>query len=108
EKEVNSMLLYLNLMSSDPAADEDFIYNFADINILQELKRIDGVGFAEIMGQKEYSMRVWLKPDRMLAYNVSADDVVQALRNQNIEAAPGKVGESSGKQTQPLQYVLRY
>ncbi|MBL7770737.1 MAG: efflux RND transporter permease subunit [Flavipsychrobacter sp.] len=108
EKEVNSMLLYLNLMSTDPAADEDFIYNFADINILQELKRIDGVGFAEIMGQKEYSMRVWLKPDRMLAYNVSADDVVQALRNQNIEAAPGKVGESSGKQTQPLQYVLRY
>lgn len=108
EKEVNSMLLYLNLMSSDPAADEDFIYNFADINILQELKRIDGVGFAEIMGQKEYSMRVWLKPDRMLAYNVSADDVVQALRNQNIEAAPGKVGESSGKQIQPLQYVLRY
>ncbi len=108
EKEVNSMLLYLNLMSTDAAADEDFIYNFADINILQELKRIDGVGFAEIMGQKEYSMRVWLKPDRMLAYNVSADDVVQALRNQNIEAAPGKVGESSGKQTQPLQYVLRY
>lgn len=108
EKEVNSMLLYLNLMSTDQAADEDFIYNFADINILQELKRIDGVGFAEIMGQKEYSMRVWLKPDRMLAYNVSADEVVQALRNQNIEAAPGKVGESSGKQTQPLQYVLRY
>ncbi|KIC94955.1 efflux RND transporter permease subunit [Flavihumibacter solisilvae] len=108
EKEVNSMLLYLNVMSSDPAADEDFIYNFTDINILQELKRIDGVGFVEIMGQKEYSMRVWLKPDQMLAYNVSADEVVQALRNQNIEAAPGKVGESSGKETQPLQYVLRY
>ncbi len=108
EKEVNSMLLYLNLMSTDESADEDFIYNFADINILQELKRIDGVGFAEIMGQKEYSMRVWLKPDRMLAYNVSAEEVVQALRNQNIEAAPGKVGESSGKQTQPLQYVLKY
>lgn len=108
EKEVNSMLLYLNVMSQDPAADEDFIYNFADINILQELKRIDGVGFAEIMGQKEYSMRVWLKPDRMLAYNVSADEIIQALRSQNIEAAPGKVGESSGKQVQPLQYVLRY
>ncbi|MBC6489749.1 efflux RND transporter permease subunit [Flavihumibacter stibioxidans] len=108
EKEVNSMLLYLNVMSRDPAADEDFIYNFADINILQELKRIDGVGFAEIMGQKEYSMRVWLKPDRMLAYNVSADEIIQALRSQNIEAAPGKVGESSGKQVQPLQYVLRY
>lgn len=108
EKDVNSMLLYLNVMSEDTAADEQFIYNFADINILQELKRIDGVGFAEIMGQKEYSMRVWLKPDRMLAYNVSAQDVINALRNQNVEAAPGKTGESSGKNPQSLQYILRY
>jgi hydrophobic/amphiphilic exporter-1 (mainly G- bacteria), HAE1 family len=108
EKDVNSMLLYLNVMSKDSAADEQFIYNFADINILQELKRIDGVGFAEIMGQKEYSMRVWLKPDRMLAYNVSAQDVVNALRNENVEAAPGKTGESSGKTPQSLQYILRY
>ena len=108
EKDVNSMLLYLNVMSEDTAADEQFIYNFADINILQELKRIDGVGFAEIMGQKEYSMRVWLKPDRMLAYNVSAQDVINALRNQNVEAAPGKTGESSGKTPQSLQYILRY
>ncbi len=108
EKDVNSMLLYLNVMSKDSAADEQFIYNFADINILQELKRIDGVGFAEIMGQKEYSMRVWLKPDRMLTYNVSAQEVVNALRNQNVEAAPGKTGESSGKSEQSLQYILRY
>jgi len=108
EKEVNSMLLYLNIISKDSSADEEFIYNFADINVLQELKRIDGVGFAEIMGAREYSMRVWLKPDRMLAYNVSADEVVNALRAQNIEAAPGKTGESSGKQAQNVQYVLRY
>ena len=108
EKDVNSVLLYLNVMSEDTAADEQFIYNFADINILQELKRIDGVGFAEIMGQKEYSMRVWLKPDRMLAYNVSAQDVINALRNQNVEAAPGKTGESSGKNPQSLDYFLRY
>jgi len=108
EKDVNSMLLYLNVMSEDTAADEQFIYNFAYLNILQELKRIDGVGFAEIMGQKEYSMRVWLKPDRMLAYNVSAQDVINALRNQNVEAAPGKTGESSGKNPQSLQYILRY
>ncbi len=108
EKEVNSMLLYLNVISRDSSMDEEFIYNFADINVLQELKRIDGVGFAEIMGAREYSMRVWLKPDRMLAYNVSTEEVVQALRNQNVEAAPGKTGESSGKQAHPLQYVLRY
>lgn len=108
EKEVNSMLLYLNIISKDSSADEEFIYNFADINVLQELKRIDGVGFAEIMGAREYSMRIWLKPDRMLAYNLSSSEIIDALRNQNIEAAPGKTGESSGKHAQDVQYVLRY
>ncbi|SNR43750.1 efflux RND transporter permease subunit [Hymenobacter mucosus] len=108
EKEVNSMLLYLNIMSDDPKVNEKFIYNFADINVLQELKRIDGVGFAEIMGSREYSMRVWLKPDRMAAYQVGTDEVIEAIRAQNVEAAPGKSGESSGREAQVLQYVLRY
>jgi multidrug efflux pump subunit AcrB len=88
EKEVNSMLLYLNVMSEDPAADEEFVYNFADINVLQELKRIDGVGRCEIMGAREYSMRVWLKPDRLAAYEVSTDEVIEAIRAQNVEAGP--------------------
>jgi len=108
EKEVNSMLMYLNIMSTDKAMDEKFIYNFTDINVLQELKRIDGVGRAEIMGAKEYSMRVWLKPDRMMAYKVSTDEVIEAIRAQNVEAAPGKTGQSSDKAPQMLQYVLRY
>jgi HAE1 family hydrophobic/amphiphilic exporter-1 len=108
EKEVNSMLMYLNIVSSDTAADEDFIFNFTDINILKELKRINGVGRAEIMGQKEYAMRVWLKPDRLAAYKVSTEEVVAALQKQNIAAAPGKTGESSGKRAQEVQYVLRY
>ncbi|QHS59304.1 efflux RND transporter permease subunit [Chitinophaga agri] len=108
EKEVNSMLLYLNVMSEDSTLNEQFIYNFADINVLQELKRIDGVGFAEIMGAKEYAMRVWLKPDRMLAYSLSADEVINGIRKQNIEAAPGKTGESADNDPQVLQYVLRY
>jgi HAE1 family hydrophobic/amphiphilic exporter-1 len=108
EKEVNSMLMYLDIMSTDSAAGEDFVYNFADINILKELKRIDGVGRAQIMGSKDYSMRVWLKPDRMNSYNVSADEVVQAIRNQNVVAAPGKTGVSSGRERQALQYVLKY
>jgi hydrophobic/amphiphilic exporter-1 (mainly G- bacteria), HAE1 family len=71
EKEVNSMLLYLNLYSSDSLQDERFIYNFADINILPELKRIDGVGFAEIMGARDYSMRIWMNPGRMVSYQLS-------------------------------------
>lgn len=108
EKEVNSMLLYLNIVSEDLTADEKFIYNFADINVLAELKRIDGVGFAAIMGSRDYAMRVWLKPDRMTAYGVSADEVVAAIRAQNVEAAPGKAGESADRDPQTLQYVLRY
>lgn len=108
EKEVNSMLLYLNLISSDTTIDEKFIYNFADINVLAELKRIDGVGFADIMGSREYAMRVWLKPAKMDAYEISAEEIIVALRAQNIEAAPGKIGESSGRKSQSLQYVLRY
>jgi len=108
EKEVNSMLLYLNVVSDDPTVDEKFIYNFADINILAELKRIDGVGFAAIMGNRDYSMRVWLKPDRMTVYGVSADDVIAGIRKQNVEAAPGKAGESADRDPQTIQYVLRY
>jgi HAE1 family hydrophobic/amphiphilic exporter-1 len=108
EKEVNSMLMYLDITTSDPSAGEDFVFNFTDINILAELKRIDGVGFAAIMGNKDYSMRVWLNPDRMNAYNVSADEVIESIRGQNVEAAPGQVGISSGREQQMLQYVLKF
>ncbi|MCU0341594.1 MAG: efflux RND transporter permease subunit, partial [Spirosomaceae bacterium] len=107
-KEENAMLMYLNVYSSDSSVEEKFLYNFADINILPNLKRIKGVGYAEMFGAKKYAMRIWLKPDKMLNYNVTADDVIGALEEQNIEAAPGKVGESTDKQDQSLQYVIKY
>jgi len=107
-KEENAMLMYLNIFSSDTTIDEKFLYNFADINVLAELKRINGVGKADILGAKEYAMRIWLKPDKMLAYNVSAEDVINTLEEQNIEAAPGKIGESSDKKGQALQYTIKY
>ncbi|MDP1801755.1 MAG: efflux RND transporter permease subunit [Bacteroidota bacterium] len=107
-KEENSMLMYLNIYSMDTALQEKFLYNFTDINILAELKRIEGVGYADILGAKEYAMRIWLKPDKMLTYNVSSGEVIEALQSQNIEAAPGKVGESSDKKAQALQYVIKY
>lgn len=102
------MLLYLNLMTADTSQDEKFVYNFADINILPELKRIDGVGFAQIMGSRDYSMRIWLNPDRLVAYELTPQDVNEAIRNQNVEAAPGKSGISSDRDPQALQYVLKY
>lgn len=108
EKVQNSMLLYINVLSTDTALDEKFLYNFTDINILKELKRIEGVGFAEILGSREYAMRVWLKPDKLLMFNIGANEVVEMLKKQNVEAAPGKIGESSGKRANTLQYVLRY
>ena len=107
-REESSMLMYINLYSKDTSLDVNFLYNYADINVLSEIKRIDGVGFADILGNREYAMRIWLKPDRMLAYSISADEVLKALDEQNLEAAPGKTGESSGKKAQSFEYVLKY
>lgn len=108
EKVQNSMLMYLNILSSDTTLNEKFLFNFADINVIKELKRIDGVGFAEILGSREYSMRIWLNPEKLKMYNISPIEVIQMLKQQNVEAAPGKIGESSGKEGQSLQYILRY
>ncbi len=108
EKEVNNMLMYLNIVSTDTAHTEKFVYNFADINVLRELKRIDGVGFVKIMGNRDYAMRVWLNPNQLAAYEISPQDVTRAIRRQNIEAAPGKTGISSDKIPQQMQYVLQY
>ncbi|MFV5692041.1 efflux RND transporter permease subunit [Flavobacterium sp. LT1R49] len=107
-REESSMLMYVNLYSDDKNTDQKFLYNFAEINILSELKRVNGVGFADVLGTREYAMRIWLKPDRMLAYKISTDEVMEALANQSLEASPGKTGESSGKRSQAFEYVLKY
>ncbi|MBS7787112.1 efflux RND transporter permease subunit [Flavobacterium sp. CYK-55] len=107
-REESNMLMYVNLYSKDPHTDQKFLFNFADINLLPELKRVDGVGYADILGNREYAMRIWLKPDRMLAYKISADEVMEALSAQSLEASPGKTGESSGKRSQSFEYVLKY
>lgn len=107
-REESNMLMYINLYSSDTSADQKFLFNFADINLLPELKRVPGVGFADILGNREYAMRIWLKPDRMLAYKISTDEVMTALSAQSLEASPGKTGESSGKRSQSFEYVLKY
>ncbi|MBS1773633.1 MAG: efflux RND transporter permease subunit [Bacteroidetes bacterium] len=107
-REESNMLMYVNLFSKDPNADQKFLFNFADINLLSEIKRVNGVGFADILGTREYAMRIWLKPDRMLAYKISADEVMDALSSQSLEASPGKTGEASGKRSQSFEYVLKY
>ncbi|RZK39173.1 MAG: efflux RND transporter permease subunit [Pedobacter sp.] len=103
-----NMLMYVNVFSKDPKVNENFLYNYADINVIPELRRVEGVGFADILGNREYAMRIWLKPDKMLAYKISSEEVLEALNNQSLEASPGKTGESSGKRSESFEYVLKY
>ena len=103
-----SMLMYVNLFGTDSSVDEKFLYNYADVNMLPEINRIPGVARAQILGSRRYAMRVWLNPDRMRAYNISIDEVMQALEEQSIIGRPGRLGQSSGLQAQSLEYVLTY
>jgi HAE1 family hydrophobic/amphiphilic exporter-1 len=103
-----NMLMYVNVYSKDPKADENFLYNYANVNILNELRRVPGIGNAQILGSRQYAMRIWLKPDRMRAYNVSTDEVMEALGNQSIIGSPGRLGRSDGKRSESLEYVLTY
>ncbi len=107
-REESNMLMYINFYSDDPKLDVNFLYNFADINLLSELKRVNGVGVADVLGDREYSMRVWLKPDRMAAYKINADEIMEALGEQSLEASPGRLGEASGMKSQAFEYVLKY
>ncbi|ADV47890.1 transporter, hydrophobe/amphiphile efflux-1 (HAE1) family [Cellulophaga algicola DSM 14237] len=103
-----SMLMYVNLFSTQEDDDELFLYNYAYTKIIPEIQRIDGIASAQILGSRKYAMRVWLKPDRMRAYNVSAEEVMEAMQDQSIIARPGRLGGSSGKTSQALEYVLTY
>ena len=105
---VPNMLMYVNLYSKDPKANMKFLFNFAGVNILPELQRITGIGQASILGSRQYAMRIWLKPDRMRAYNISADEVMEALNDQSVIGSPGRIGRSDGKRAEALEYVLTY
>ncbi|HEY0656261.1 MAG TPA: efflux RND transporter permease subunit [Chryseosolibacter sp.] len=103
-----SMLMYVNLYSTDKDADEKFLYNYSSVHILPELQRISGMGRAQILGSRQYAMRIWLKPDRMRAYNVSTEEVMEAISEQSVIGRPGRLGQASGKTPQSLEYVLTY
>ena len=104
QKRQTSMLLGFAIYSEDDQYDIKFLENYANINIIPEVKRIPGVGDAMVMGA-DYSMRIWLKPDVMAQYKLMPTDVSAALAEQNIEAAPGQFGENGD---QSFQYVMRY
>ena len=106
-KQQNSLLMVVDLLTeNEKEYDQTFLANYAQINIIPDLKRIPGVGQAAIFGgSKDYSMRVWLNPAKMASYNLTPKEVMAAIQDKNLEAAPGRFGESS---QEAFEYVIKY
>jgi len=104
-KSQNTNLLIFSLYSDNKDYDATFLQNYAKINLVPAIQRVNGVGNTQIFTSKDYSMRIWLKPDAMSRYGLIPDDITNALNEQNIEAAPGSFGENSHES---FQYVIRY
>ena len=106
-KQQNSLIGAVGIYTEDPRKyTQTFITNYAQINIIPELKRIPGVGSILLFGgAKDYSMRVWLNPAQMAAYKLTPAEVMAAIQDKNLEAAPGKLGESSN---QVFEYIIKY
>ena len=105
QKRQNSQVLMYALVSPDGRYDDEFITNYANINVIPALKRVEGVGDVQSPGMKTYSMRIWLKPDVMKQHGLMPTDITGVLAEQNIEAAPGKFGEQSDV---AFEYDMRY
>lgn len=104
-KRQNSIISMITLYAEDGKTDELFLENYAKINVVPEIKRISGVGDAMVFGNKDYSMRIWLNPQQMAAYNITPQEIGAAIQAQNVEAAPGRFGESS---SEAIEYIIRY
>lgn len=105
-KQQNSMIMLFNIYTDDNTKyDETFLQNYANINLIPQVKRVKGVGQAQVFGLKDYSMRVWLNPQKMSSYGLEPADVSNAIADHSLESAPGKLGEESNAS---LEYVIRY
>jgi HAE1 family hydrophobic/amphiphilic exporter-1 len=104
-KKQSSQVFIFEVYSKSKSYDETFLQNYVNINLMPRLKRVNGVGDAFIYGARDYSMRIWLKPDVMAVHGLMPADVMVKLSEQNIEAAPGKFGENGA---QAFQYVIKY
>jgi HAE1 family hydrophobic/amphiphilic exporter-1 len=105
---IPSMLMYVNLYSTDKNANMKFLFNYAGVTMIPEIQRINGIGQARILGSRQYAMRVWLNPERMRAYKISPDEVMEALGDQSIIGKPGRIGRGDAKRAEALEYVLAY
>ncbi|TWU24720.1 efflux RND transporter permease subunit [Bythopirellula polymerisocia] len=105
---VPSMLMYLNLYSKDPNTDQKDLFNYANIYVMPVLKRIQGMGIPTNLGNRSFAMRIWLNTERMRAYNISVEDVMEAVGEQSIIGSPGRLGQATGMTSQSKEYVLTY
>jgi HAE1 family hydrophobic/amphiphilic exporter-1 len=105
---VPSMLMYLNLYSTDPTANQATLFNYANVNVMPVLKRIQGMGLPRNLGNRSFAMRIWLNPDRMRAYKVSTDEVMKAIAETSVIGSPGRLGQATGIKSQSIEYVLTY
>ncbi|AQZ34978.1 RND transporter [Pseudomonas sp. LPH1] len=106
EKKSSDILQVITLYSPDDSRDPIFISNYALINVIDELKRLKGVGDASQFGSKDYSMRIWLRPDKLAQYNLTPTDVVNAIREQNSQFAAGSFGQQPLKEPQDFTYTV--
>lgn len=104
-KSQTSALMFLSLYSENKEYDGTFVQNYAKINLVPKLQRVKGVGQVNVFGAKDYSMRIWINPEKMAAYNISPKEIQAALNEQNVEAAPGKFGENAKG---VYEYVIKY
>ncbi|MCL1677273.1 efflux RND transporter permease subunit [Elizabethkingia meningoseptica] len=106
QKVQNSFIMFMGLYSEYPKQyDELFLQNYLKINVIPQIQRIPGVAQAQVFGTRDYSMRIWLKPDRLAANNLSPQEVMAAIKDHNLEAAPGRLGQGS---TETYEYILKY
>ncbi len=107
KKQSTNILMFISLSSPKGSYDEIFLSNYTSINVLDVLARVPGVGDAGIFGAKDYGMRIWLNPDRMASLGITTNDVVDAIGDQNIQAAAGQVGQAPSGPQQQFQYTIR-
>lgn len=106
QKRSNDILIVIMLISKEDKHDTLYLSNYATLNVLDELKRIKGVGNATIFGGQDYSMRIWLRPDRMAQLGVTTSDIANAIRSQNAQYAAGRIGQEPAPADQQLSYTV--
>ncbi|NDV19906.1 multidrug efflux RND transporter permease subunit [Pseudodesulfovibrio sp. JC047] len=107
EKRSPDIVLIINLTSDNPAYDTLFLNNYAKINIYDALKRIPGVGDVSLFGDQDYGMRLWLDPDKLTTYGLTVSDIINAVKEQNVQAPAGQIGMPPTPKGQQFQMSLR-